>query len=998
MATKHSKDHYRVINGKMVHVKGHDYEVQNDHNRAFDGMFADMEEEEPARDGPQGEPEQPPPAAPEAPSSDVHSAFDSMFADLGAEPHAATEAPRAAKYKIGDKVKFDDVKPGMVFKWTVSQTFRKVISNDGTVIKITGHDGEIKTKTKANWDNFQVTLADESDYVEPTAPTAPADYSKAIASLPPEPDPVPPVSSLKAQLDALSQSQTGTIGGVTVKKIYSGILKVMKKNDLGVDIKPAIKKELLALSKENFGAHKDFYYIGSGNIDKALALIEGQEAVKVKVAKGPAIGSEVMFGKLQDGMKFDWNGKAYTVSGVGDYYIKLTAEDGDHYNASKATWGKHYKKHFTYAGQDGVALNVGDTKIENGVTYFLNANHKWEKLEKKAPAAMAPKAVAAVAGTTAGWTQVGPQGGAQPGGAFVDQNGQKWYVKFPPNEDVTKNEVLAMKLYALGLGAGSVPTLKTVKAEGIGGLAADGKLGIASKWMDGLKEDPKALADGAPGVYAGFGMDAWLANWDCAGSNESQFKNMVIGPDGKAVRVDAGGALNYTGLGKPKGNLFGNIVTEVDKLLDPAINKETAFIYKGITQEDKDKAVATVLEIPDDVITKAVMKFGGGTEDEKAALAAKLIARKAYLAKRFPGADRIANPPLPDQSALPIDPTKLKPKLDWHNWNGPGKPLSATPAVNDANQKDFDACYALALKGDFTALKAYKWSKVDKTTGDITKESFSSHVSGKFKDWMSETFDYMECVANPASKVKKNWVLEEASSVQELADLFPPHFYGVSVSHVPANEKLGFWISLGNAAEPHSFVPANIHQTSQADHKKGQAAIPKLPAMLRSWMKSVKGSGSANQPYRDGKETDNEGRNCRDVLTAAYNHATEFEEGTTFLKGIGMVDTMIKQLNESPDGHVFQNPGSMCTTLNGKIDFDSFNCELEMVCAKGAKGLYNIGVHTTYNSEGEITTLPGQRFMLLEKSVSKLGKPHFKVLMLPPDQTYIDNIKPAKVV
>lgn len=61
---------------------------------------------------------------------------------------------------------------------------------------------------------------------------------------------------------------------------------------------------------------------------------------------------------------------------------------------------------------------------------------------------------------------------------------------------------------------------------------------------------------------------------------------------------------------------------------------------------------------------------------------------------------------------------------------------------------------------------------------------------------------------------------------------------------------------------------------------------------------------------------------------------------------------------------------------------------------KGVKGLYNIGVGH-YDSEGEITSLPGQRYMILNKGKEN-GKPKFTILVLPPDPDYIANISKKK--
>ncbi|HWQ08141.1 MAG TPA: hypothetical protein VN436_03500, partial [Holophaga sp.] len=408
------------------------------------------------------------------------------------------------------------------------------------------------------------------------------------------------------------------------------------------------------------------------------SLLAGQTAKKPKAPKTESVayesGSHVPFKDLKVGMKFDAPGSNYEYevikknpqsvqikvahkSNGGSYETKITAKH----------WASGYEGMCPLKGENGEGQaehHVGETKVENGKTYVLNENHKWELAPGQEPEAKPKKKAAAKVDDAFPFKQVGPQGGAQPGGVFEDEFGQKWYIKFPPSEDVCKNEVLALKLYESILGKSSVPSVKMVHAKGIPGIASDGKMGIASKWMDGLKEDPSALASGkVANVYEGFALDAWLGNRDVVGGNQSQYKNMVVGPDNKAVRVDAGGALLYTGLGHAK-NDFGADVTEVEKLLNPSVNHETARIYKGITKDQITQSVAKVLEVPDEFVKAMVDKFGPGDEAAKAALVDKLIARKNNLAKKFPEADLVAHPPAPDKRHLQVDPSKLPGMLD----------------------------------------------------------------------------------------------------------------------------------------------------------------------------------------------------------------------------------------------------------------------------------------------------------------------------------------------
>lgn len=604
---------------------------------------------------------------------------------------------------------------------------------------------------------------------------------------------------------------------------------------------------------------------------------------------------------------------------------------------------------------------------------------------KPAQAASSPKvfvtAPPAKPGVTAidGWAQTGPQKGSNPGGKFKDKNGQEWYCKFPASEDHAKNELLASKLYkAAGV---DVPTLRLVEK--------DGKIGIASKIVDGVTKVGAGIKS-APGALEGFAVDAWLGNHDSVGTG---YDNLLKTKDGKAIRIDVGGSLLYRAMGTPKGDSFGNSVDEIDNMRDPSKNQYGATVFAGITKEKLTESVALVLDVPDDVILQIVSKFGPGTDAQKAALAAKLIARKKDLANKYPAADLIVNPPKPDPRKLPVDASKLPKKLDFMNWKGAGSGLSGTAKINEVNQAAVDQIYASAMAGNFVDFKKLKFHIVNKSTGAVTEGSlFGDHPSQHVKDFYSTVMDYMEVVANPAAKKQKNWDVGDYSDINELSDGFKAHFYGVTVGAVPANQRLGFWISLGQADAAAEFMPAKVDYISAAGKAAGKNSVQNIPANLKKWMAAVKSSGSANTPYRDGKEIDNQGQSTRDVLVEAYKHSAELEEGTRITKNIDLPGPMMAQMLALAPGHVFQNPGSMCCSINK--DWASFagNARLKIIYAKGAKALYNIGVGS-FNSEGEITTVPGQRFMLLETDKSS-HPPEFTLLMLPPDETYVANIKP----
>lgn len=220
----------------------------------------------------------------------------------------------------------------------------------------------------------------------------------------------------------------------------------------------------------------------------------------------------------------------------------------------------------------------------------------------------------------AGFERIGPQTGSNPGGLFKDPQGTKFYVKWPKTEDHARNEVLAGKLYELaGIRA---PELSFVQ---------DGdKIGVASKIVDGLKPARQELIAGTlPGVKRGFGMDAWLANWDVVGLG---FDNLLKAPDGAAMRVDTGGALRYRAQGGPKGSQFGTVVGELATMRDKS--RESGKVFGNMSADEVKRSVSVVTSLSPSKIESVVRKYGPKDEATREALLKTLLARRKNMAQQ----------------------------------------------------------------------------------------------------------------------------------------------------------------------------------------------------------------------------------------------------------------------------------------------------------------------------------------------------------------------------
>ena len=249
-----------------------------------------------------------------------------------------------------------------------------------------------------------------------------------------------------------------------------------------------------------------------------------------------------------------------------------------------------------------------------------------KKLEKKVAAQKTPEVEIL---DIKDFVKTGPQLGSQPGGFYQNKKtGETWYFKFPLREELSRNEILAEKLYkAAGLEEGTqIPELKFVRK--------DDKIGVAYRVIPNVKSDRDILTSGQvkgklrEDIFENFMVDAWLANWGVVGLT---YDNLLIKDGKRAVRIDLGGSLRFRAQGAPKGKLFGNKVGEIETLRNKNINLQSAKVFGQITDEELIKGAEKVLSVSDEKIKELVNKYGPKDDKTKDELIKTLIERKKYI-------------------------------------------------------------------------------------------------------------------------------------------------------------------------------------------------------------------------------------------------------------------------------------------------------------------------------------------------------------------------------
>jgi len=214
----------------------------------------------------------------------------------------------------------------------------------------------------------------------------------------------------------------------------------------------------------------------------------------------------------------------------------------------------------------------------------------------------------------------GPRKGSNPGGVATYKDGSKWYVKEPKSSDHSRNEMLAAQLYRLA--GAEVPDIRLVEMR-------TGKLGLASKIVDGLVNSPAALLDSATkGVGEHFAADAWLANWDVVGATHD---NLLLKGD-RAIRIDVGGSLLYRAQGDPKGSAWNDQVAEWMSLR--TMKGSTASqVLSGTTPQQLVDSAKRVLAITPAQIKDAVERAGFDEAASKG-LVDMLLARQKAIGEQ----------------------------------------------------------------------------------------------------------------------------------------------------------------------------------------------------------------------------------------------------------------------------------------------------------------------------------------------------------------------------
>lgn len=601
----------------------------------------------------------------------------------------------------------------------------------------------------------------------------------------------------------------------------------------------------------------------------------------------------------------------------------------------------------------------------------------------KTPAAVAPEAAKKMLTPTPSgeihngpvpidgiWKQTGGQLGSNDGGSFTDDKGQQWYVKFPKDEDHAKAEILAARLYeAMGI-AGQNSRLVT----------KDGKLGIASKWVDGLNAVSASNLATNEGVLDGFAADCWLGNWDVVGATND---NLKLDATGHAYRIDAGGSLMYRAQGSKKdASDWTANVSEIDTMRSASKNAQANAVFGKMTDSDVAASVYRVANLSNNAIRQIVETNAPGTAKERKALADLLIARKKDLIKRFPMAE--------DKPMLEthFNVQNLSVPPNFHNWNGTGKGLSSKDFINSSNQEAVNEVYSAAKKGDVDAIKHATAPVYDKESGEVVaqqelKDHPSQYVTAYWKDMVNEVNNQL----NPPEAHSVGQVVT-GDDLAEIAAKMKPFEAGAGISEVETEQQIGYYVMLGKVAHIEDHTPAKSDAAISASSWKQTAKDhwAKASAAAKASFSSYLGTtscGQINTAIRTGKlNTIVQGKSVAQHIKDMEELMIPIPEGSTFVRNMGesgygtkpvpgAIKALQQFLTDSEPGTVLQEPAFSSTSWTGGNSVLSNNdIQWNFTAGKGVK-MFPAWL-TANQGEGEGVLPPNARYVIT--GVKKVGK------------------------
>ena len=315
------------------------------------------------------------------------------------------------------------------------------------------------------------------------------------------------------------------------------------------------------------------------------------------------------------------------------------------------------------------------------------------------------------------------------------------------------------------------------------------------------------------------------------------------------------------------------------------------------------------------------------------------------------------------------------------------------------------------MQGNLKALKDYHYEAVDKNTGQsLGLKPIADHPSNHIKKQWVSYVETLQSIANPPVDGLTLPSLGELGSIEEISEAAGFADPEQTAATVSQEKNLHFFIHLGKVDGVADLVKSIKWKWNKKSDSKFtsmlQSAYSKLSKHMKNYISAVQASGAINHVWSFGTHPDQYGVDLPKQTLAAliYQEGLEMEEGTQTFRWLNDTSSgkwMSKKLLQCGEGDVLQNTDSMCASFQehwGNSPQFGSHIRMRMRCLKGAKMTPSWG-SGGFNSEGELTTLPGQRFVVLSSKKGIPGNPDgvdLDVLVLPPHDGFVAKLLDLK--
>lgn len=316
--------------------------------------------------------------------------------------------------------------------------------------------------------------------------------------------------------------------------------------------------------------------------------------------------------------------------------------------------------------------------------------------------------------------------------------------------------------------------------------------------------------------------------------------------------------------------------------------------------------------------------------------------------------------------------------LNFQNWNGAGKGLSSKDWVNAANQQVHDKLFDLAKAGDMNGVKNLTFAELS-ADGTPTGKALpvEKHPSQHIKNLQQSLLQAMDEKLNPPKPLEIFEAKQAAASIDKLAKSMPPKPWGTHAHDVPSSQSLGYMLAVGQVKGHEALVPKAELEVSPTFKAKAKSDYQKMSSMAHQFISQIQGSGG--HPWHEKNWKSGNQKKLTDWAIEAHHYARELPPGTTVHKHLNLSADMKAKLKAAQPGLIIQNPAPMCTSYGKSMTSGFGNDYFKITLAPGAKLMGTFG-SGSYASEGELTTLPNARFVVLSSNGQTTH-----LLLLPPD-------------